>query len=729
MVAPVEKQYTLAQLVDLPALRKLMESFARLADIQLSMLDPEGRLVVGANWQSICSRFHRSSKAAYQRCVESDLTTLRYHQKHGLGDGKTPVEYVCQNGMGCVSLPVIIDQYHVGDLFFSQFFTEPPDETRFIEQAREFGFDEAAYLESVREVKVRNREEVRQMLDFMHQLVQLVAALGAQTLHNLQAREAERLEYERYQRQTQTLLTLNQNRHDYLKDLDTAFPEILSLVATGLGVERVNVWFYSKDRQQILCRHSFGATPSLQGAEIQVNDCPGYFSALKTDRGILVEDAVRDPRTAPMAATYLEPNRVGALLDAALWRGDEMIGVICCEHVGGLRSWHQDEEHFSGAAADLISQLLETSRRQRVELALKESERRMSALMDQLPGIAYRCTGPPDWHLTFVSQGVEEITGYPASDFLRAHNALSLDALVHEDDRGPLHREILKALVDQRSFEVEYRITNAEGDERWLWEQGHAVRAVDSKELLVEGFISDITEQKRIEQFKEEMLSVVSHEMRTPLTSLLGFTELLLEHDLSKEQVKDILQTVHGETDRLREMVENLLDLQQLRAGRMHYSMQKVHLKAVCEELLQLYRPLKGDHPLFLECDSELPPIFGDPVRLFQILRNLISNAFKYSPAGSPVIFGGHPEKETALLWIQDEGRGIPKEQRDRIFDRFYRVESGEGSRQAGVGLGLALVQEMVEAHKGEVWVEDAPEKGSIFYLRLPLFQTSEEVG
>jgi signal transduction histidine kinase len=230
----------------------------------------------------------------------------------------------------------------------------------------------------------------------------------------------------------------------------------------------------------------------------------------------------------------------------------------------------------------------------------------------------------------------------------------------------------------------------------------------------------DVTEFKEIERLKDEMLSAVSHEMRTPLTAILGFTELLLEGEGDPAEEKTHLATINREAERLNRLVNNFIDLQRMRTGRQVYSFQDVAMRPLLAEVIGQFAGISPRHQLTLDCPQELPTVRGDGERLREAVINLVSNAVKYSPKGGTVAVAGHYDGEHVIISVRDEGIGIPPELQEMIFERFYRVDNTDRRLFTGAGLGLAVVWEIVTAHGGRVWVESTPGQGSTFYVQLP---------
>ena len=231
----------------------------------------------------------------------------------------------------------------------------------------------------------------------------------------------------------------------------------------------------------------------------------------------------------------------------------------------------------------------------------------------------------------------------------------------------------------------------------------------------------DITERKEMERMKDEMISAVSHEMRTPLTAMMGFTEFLLENDVDHEQLLNYLGTIHKEAERLNGLISNFLDLQKSRNRQIDYRLGLVFPEALVREGVALFAAEHDRHRIEVACSLDLEPVRGDEEKLHQVMTNLISNACKYSPPGSRIVVGARQGEGEVVIFVQDEGPGVPAEAREKIFERFYRIDNSDRRKVGGTGLGLALVKEIVAAHGGRVWVEGADGGGSIFCLALPM--------
>ena len=224
------------------------------------------------------------------------------------------------------------------------------------------------------------------------------------------------------------------------------------------------------------------------------------------------------------------------------------------------------------------------------------------------------------------------------------------------------------------------------------------------------------------ERLKDELVSIVSHELRTPLTSMRGFAELMLKREFPPEKQREFLSIIHTEAVRLTNLINNFLDLQRMEAGHQMYDFVEVDIVAViCDTLSVFSHGVNGSHYFRLETPGPLPPVWADADRLRQVLTNFLSNAVKFSPQGGEIRVGARREGDHIIVWVADQGVGICLEDREKLFTKFYRVDNKETRHVGGTGLGLAIAREIVEAHKGRVWVESTASVGSTFFFALPI--------
>jgi two-component system phosphate regulon sensor histidine kinase PhoR len=233
----------------------------------------------------------------------------------------------------------------------------------------------------------------------------------------------------------------------------------------------------------------------------------------------------------------------------------------------------------------------------------------------------------------------------------------------------------------------------------------------------------DLTRVKQFEKSRRDFVANVSHELRTPLTLIKGFVHTLLDGGAeSPARAASYLQTIAKHTDRLTFLIEDLLTLARLEGGEAAMNLQAVGLREVAARVLADLAPRAAERRMALA--NELPETlraWADADRFEQVLLNLVENAIRYGRDQGSISVGGRPVPGNRIeVWVRDDGPGIPPESRDRVFERFYRIDRARTRDKGGTGLGLSIVKHIVNAHGGQVWVRSELGRGSTFFLTLP---------
>ena len=230
----------------------------------------------------------------------------------------------------------------------------------------------------------------------------------------------------------------------------------------------------------------------------------------------------------------------------------------------------------------------------------------------------------------------------------------------------------------------------------------------------------DITQRKEVDRMKDELVATVSHELRTPLTSLRGYAELLLSREFPKEKQDKFVKIIHDETHRLNKLINDFLDIRRMEAGSQSYEFSHLQLSPLITEVTSHFKQTAGTFNWQVEMPNTLPSVYADYDRIYQVLTNLLSNAVKFTPQGKSINLGARQQGSSVVVWVKDDGPGIPTYDQANLFDKFYRATVSDQHKLQGSGLGLSIVKEIINAHEGRVWLESQAGKGSTFYFSLP---------
>jgi signal transduction histidine kinase len=257
-------------------------------------------------------------------------------------------------------------------------------------------------------------------------------------------------------------------------------------------------------------------------------------------------------------------------------------------------------------------------------------------------------------------------------------------------------------------------------DARLIDAVAHELRAAIA---AAEAFVQQraaVAELEQLSRAKSDFVSIVSHEFRTPLTGIQGFSEMMQSEDLTIEEMREYAGDINKDAHRLNRMITEMLDLDKMESGRMEIHREPVDLNAIVSEAAERVRPNAPRHPLSLRLDPLVGEMSGDRDKLTQVMANLLNNAVKYSPNGGEIVVSTRVEGNAAHIVVRDHGMGIPKEALETIFERYGRVESLATRHIQGTGLGLPIVRQIVQLHGGAVWVESTVGEGSVFHVTLP---------
>ena len=518
---------------------------------------------------------------------------------------------------------------------------------------------------------------------------------------------------------------------------EQAAPQLLGGLCAHLDWDLAQYWAVDSELQALRMRHAW----HRDGVALEEFHSQSRRLSIASGEGLLGrvwQSGVPSAQDDLSAAT--DYDRAAAALQAGLrsaiafpvMNDGAVTGVIeMLTH--DVRQIENDLVTMLSTAGGEIGQFI---RRSETAQALRRSESDHRAIFERSPiGIA-RISSEGDLLegnpalLQMLEHDFPTMRSHAWPDLLRAYDQAAARSRV-----APL----LAGLTDGHSVQVRA----GTGGGKWLWLQLTATSIPDSsgrpEHMLV--MVEDVTvvreaqdrlgealESQRsanatlekLDRTKTEFLSIVSHEFRTALTGIQGFSELIRDGGLEPDEVRAYGGYIFNDADRVNRLIGDMLDLDRMESGRMSIRTTDVDINEVLSDAIAR----AGSSPTVefkADLDPRLPIVVGDRDRLVQVVSNLVNNAVKYSPDGGTVTLSSRSEGGSALVSVTDTGVGIPPDEIGHVFERFRRVRSGAAQSIPGTGLGLTIVKQIVEMHGGKIWVESAVGHGSAFHFTLPL--------
>lgn len=518
-------------------------------------------------------------------------------------------------------------------------------------------------------------------------------------------------------------------------DLDRVLNRGLELARELTGAERGSILVTSPQTEQLMVRASFGSPEPVQPGGRRSSGAAGAGLAgwvMAHRQAVVVDDLQSDerwvspgPETVGLQSALAVPLVTAEQARGALILLSQARGAFQSQHVRLASAIaHQIASAVNNAELyDLIRDQAERLgsmvRSQQVEAS--QSQAILNAIADGV------IVTDAQHKIVLFNPAAERILaldrsealGRPLIDFIGVFGAA-----------GARWAEAMRTWAHQPPASA----TGASFQERIDLDTGRVISVSPAAVVLGDDFlgtvtiIRDITREVEVDRLKSEFVATVSHELRTPMTSIKGFVDLLLmgaSGELNEEQ-RHFLEIVRKNTERLEVLVTDLLDISRIEAGKVGLEFEGVDLSAVLEEQESFLEHLMRSHEkpmnLSLTIEDDLPQVWADPVRVRQILANLLENAFQYTPAGGQIDLRASSTEGVVQLEVSDNGIGIPLAEQERIFERFFRGESALNLGVPGTGLGLSIVLNLVEMQGGRLWVssEGVPGKGTTFTVTLP---------
>jgi PAS domain S-box-containing protein len=353
---------------------------------------------------------------------------------------------------------------------------------------------------------------------------------------------------------------------------------------------------------------------------------------------------------------------------------------------------------------------------------MKKNQHHYHAIIEDVNDAIY--TTDLKGNFTSVNPAGERMTGYTKKEFHKLH----MSNVVAPHHLELVKKMMLKKFANDLATVYEIEIIRKDGTKipveissRSLYEDG--------KPIGIIGIARDISERKLLEQQKDIFFSLITHEIKNPLSSIKAFSELLQRHHAKRNEEKPqhYAAMIDEQVDKLTMLVNDFLDISKMNAGKFSLKKEKFDLDAVVSKVVETFNNSQAKNRIAKKGKGK-KYVYGDPNRIEQVLNNLISNAIKYSPTATPITVEINKDRNYTTVRINDTGPGIPEEKHANIFELFYRLEKHKSSAVTGHGMGLYVCKQIILGHKGNIWVESAKGGGATFSFSLPNYRNKTAV-
>lgn len=368
-----------------------------------------------------------------------------------------------------------------------------------------------------------------------------------------------------------------------------------------------------------------------------------------------------------------------------------------------------------GKPVRLMGTLRDITNEKFYEHELQEREKRFRKLADIMPQFVW--TADRNGNFDYYNKAVYDYTGLNTEQL----SGSGLLQVIHPEDRELNFNTWQTSVKTGEPFLMEHRFRRHDGEYGWRLSRAVPFHDHEGKIQMWVGTSTDIDDIKRHQQEKDDFIKIASHELKTPVTTIKAYVQLLLEQKYSSEFpiLSKSLSTIDKQVSKLSRLINDLLDITKIELGSFFPVKETLSLTDLVNDVVHQLQATTRTHKLEVT-HSESIIVNADKDRITQVLINLVTNAIKYSPGADRVVIHTFRQKDQAIVSIRDYGIGLQSKHREKIFNRFFRVENPDGKIIPGFGLGLFIVKEIISRHEGRIWVESEPGAGSTFYFSLP---------
>jgi len=727
-----QKQKELLRRLDCETIQSIMEDFYALTGLPVAVIDLSGNILVKIGWRAICDIFHRQNPQCHKNCLDSDVS----HSVDAiLGEFKL---YKCKNHLWDIATPLFVEDQHVANLYFGQFFFEDEkvDMGIFRAQAQTFGFNEEEYLKAVTEVPRYSKEKVAQIMSFYTKMGSLISNLS----HNRKLLEQSLIERD-------TMLN-SLNLHGLILDQiadGVTITDLNGIITYVNSAECRNSGF---DKHALLGRNVsvFGEDPEQGDSQEEVikrtleeGSYTGVVTNIKENgQKTLVEvrtNLIRDSKGEPIALAGISTDITDRMANMQRMFFQRKVDKAMLKFSSRLLNVRESDLDLS--IAEIMAEIGDLLGLDRVHLFGIDNQKKLlyskhewcaqdidgqHELMQGLP-----TSDVSNWMASLQDNGIVKVShiGQLPDEWEREIETLELQSIISILDAPIRIKGELKGVLGFDSVSRERDWTDAETTVARMTANlisNACERIIYERELIV---AKDKAEES--DRIKSTFLAIVNHELRTPLNHILGYAQLL-QADPQSPDLNEYVSQIYKSGSNLLRIIQDIFDLALSEQSQILPQPKLFVVQNHFEQNQQSLRDILNSSgkqesiKLIFKPDTSVPEseIFADASKINMVLHNLFKNAVKFTESGTIEFGFKFLAADRISYYIKDTGIGISKSMQESIFDIFSQAENANTRKFGGVGIGLPISKKLAEIMQGKIRLESQVGKGSTFYLELP---------
>ncbi len=746
-----EQKYNFTDLMDLKKLQEIQDSFALFVKMASVSVDETGQLTKPSNFSEFC-KLTRSSKKGGQLCNGCDIQAGKTAAESG-----KPYIYTCHAGLTDFAVPVFVENNHIGTILGGQIVVDKPLEQKIKEKARELGIDEKIYLDAFREIKAVTLEDVQAAANLLSTFANTISEIS---LKNFKLQD----QYRKEKHYTKAMTAIRK-----ILDVGELKQAIVNIVGEALKADRCFIVEYDEKHDKFTLPMAQYLPEKIHERYISSSineDFPNFFNLLKKGKPIILNcrDFVKN-ETNPIfdiEKKVINDYNIKSIFVVPMFYQGKLLGVLSSHFEDENRQISKEEFQYVNTVANHVAIAFHQARLYELTQAQAQREKinrniieivRSTIEKKSVKNLFVNTLGEYlNADVVFFSEYNEYEKVYEVFDeySIFSKEALPEPSVLYKNMDEPSDFKVLgcdgQPMVYEMSGELKVFIKNLKVESYCSFPvyyhdkfMGFFYIGFNEKTVLGEAdkdLVKNICKQTAVGLYQAELylkaqeasiaksnfIANMSHEIKTPLNIIIGFSDILSSNEYDRKKQIHYLKSINQSGRYLSDLTDGILSLSKIDSGTIELSCSEINIESLIKEIVNSVMVLDKEKVLNFEIDVKRANIWADKKIITQILYNLLSNAIKFTPNGGMVrISSCFDGEDNILISVQDSGIGINERNQEIIFEPFKQLNQSLHSNIDGSGLGLSITKRLVELHNGKIYVNSKEGVGSTFWFTIPI--------